>query len=133
MSRNYELDRLKAEEESAFRRKQEAYQNYADARDRADAAYDAMQDAWEKRACAQEKMNQEFEKRKSAYEYHDSVWEDYGRIRDNNNSQIESLKLEADSEHHAMQDCFDRASAAYEYGDKSEAPMWSQEGHGHKE
>lgn len=133
MSRNYELDKLKAEQESAFQRKQEAYRNYEDVRDRVNAAYDAMQAAWEKRVCAREKMNQEFEKRKSAYEYHDSVWADYGRIRDNNNSQIESLKLEADSEHHAMQDCFDRASAAYEYGDKSEAPMWSQEGHEHKE
>lgn len=133
MSKNYELDRLKAEENIAFQRKQEAFQNYEFARKRANAAHDVMQSAWEERVRAREKMNQEFEKRKSAFEYHDSVWENYNRIRDYNNSRIESLKYDADSEHRAMQDCFDRANTEYEYGSKADAPIWSQEGHEHRE
>lgn len=133
MSRNYELDRLKAEQEAAFQRKQEAFQNYIYARDRANTLHDAMQNAWEERVRTREKMNQEFENRRYAFERHDSIWEKYGRIRDYNNSRIESLKYDADSEHHAMQDCFERASAAYEYGDKAEAPMWSQKGYEHRE
>lgn len=133
MSRNSELDRLKAEQEAAFQHKQEAFQNYIHARDCANASHDAMQKAWEERVCAREKMNREFENRKSALAHHDSIWERYGRIRDYNNSQIESLKRDADFEHHAMQDCFERASAAYESGDKAEAPMLSQEGYEHRE
>jgi len=91
-----------------------------------------MQSAWDDRVRAREEMNREFEARKSAFEHRDAVWDEYGRIRDHNNAQIDSLKSEADREHYAMQDCFDRASSAYEYGDKSEAPMWSREGHEHQ-
>ncbi|MEY8493395.1 DUF1771 domain-containing protein [Lachnospiraceae bacterium 29-91] len=133
MSRNYELDRLKVEQDIAFQRKQEAFHDYNLARERANAAHDVMQNAWEERVRTREKMNQEFENRKSAFEHHDSVWENYKHIRDYNNSRIESLKYDADSEHHAMQDCFDRASTEYEYGNKSEAPVLAQEGHEHKE
>lgn len=32
-----------------------------------------------------------------------------------------------------MCSCFDQASSAYEYGDKSMAPIYSQEGHEHKD
>ena len=32
-----------------------------------------------------------------------------------------------------MQDCFERASNAYQYGDKSVAPFYSQEGHEHRD
>ncbi len=133
MSKNYELDRLKAEENIAFRHKQEAFQNYDFVRKRANAAHDVMQNAWEERVRARKKMNREFENRKVTFEHHDSVWGNYKQIRDYNNSRIESLKYDADSEHRAMQDCFDRASTEYEYGNKSEAPIWAQEGHEHKE
>jgi len=66
-------------------------------------------------------------------EHYAQVWDEYGRIRDYNNSRIESLKWEADREHQEMQSCFDQASSEYEYGDKSTAPVYSQEGHEHKE
>ena len=92
-----------------------------------------MQSAWDERIRAREHMNREFEARQSAYSHRDSVWDEYGRIRDYNNSRIESLKYEADAEHRAMQDCFEQASNAYQYGDKSEAPYYSQQGHEHKD
>ena len=133
MSRNPELDRLKAEQQSLFEQKQAAFQRFKDLQDQTNDAHDAMQSAWEERTRTRERMNSEFEARKSAYDHRDSVWDEYGRIRDYNNSRIESLKYEADAEHRAMQDCFERASNAYQYGDKSEAPMWSQEGHEHKD
>lgn len=133
MSRNPELDRLKAEQQSLFEQKQAAFQKFKDLQDQTNAAHDAMQSAWEERTRTRERMNSEFEARKSAYDHRDSVWDEYGRIRDYNNSRIESLKYEADAEHRAMHDCFERASNAYQYGDKSEAPMWSQEGHEHKD
>ena len=133
MSRNPELDRLKAEQQSLFEQKQAAFQRFKDLQERTNIAHDVMQSAWDERIRAREHMNREFEARQSAYSHRDSVWEEYGRIRDYNNSRIESLRYEADAAHRAMQDYFERASDAYQHGDKSEAPYYSQEGHMHKD
>lgn len=133
MSRNPELDRLKAEQQSLFEQKQAAFQRFKDLQKRTHIAHDVMQSAWDERIRAREHMNRKFEARQSAYSRRDSVWDEYGRIRDYNNSRIESLKYEADAEHRAMQDCFEQASNAYQYGDKSEAPYYSQQGHEHKD
>ena len=133
MPRNPELDRLKREQQSLFVQKQAAFQKFKDLQEQTSSAHNVMQAAWEERTCARERMNSEFQARKSAYSHHDLVWSEYTRIRDYNNSRIESLKREADAEHSAMQDCFERASNAYQYGDKSEAPYYSREGHEHKD
>ena len=133
MSRNPELDRLKTEQQSLFEQKQAAFQRFKDLQERTNIAHDVMQSAWDERVRAREHMNHEFEARQSAYSHRDFVWDEYGRIRDYNNSRIESLKYEADAEHRAMQDCFEQASNAYQYGDKSEAPYYSQQGHEHKD
>ncbi|MDO5451975.1 MAG: DUF1771 domain-containing protein [Candidatus Saccharibacteria bacterium] len=133
MSRNPELDRLKAKQQSLFEQKQVAFQRFKDLQERTNMAYGIMQSAWDERTRAREHMNREFEARRSAYSHRDSVWDEYGRIRDYNNSRIESLKYEADAEHRAMQDCFERASNAYQYGDKSEAPYYSRQGHEHRD
>ena len=133
MSRNPELDRLKAEQQSLFEQKQAAFQRFKDLQEQTNMAHDIMQSAWDERVRARECMNREFEARQSAYSHRDSVWNEYGRIRDYNNSRIESLKYEADAEHRAMQDCFEQASNAYQYGNKSEAPYYSQQGHEHKD
>ena len=133
MPKNPELDRLKTEQQSLFEQKQAAFQRFKDLQERTNIAHDVMQSAWDERTRAREHMNREFEARQSAYSHRDSVWDEYGRIRDYNNSRIESLKYEADAEHRAMQDCFEQASNAYQYGDKSEAPYYSQQGHEHKD
>lgn len=133
MPRNYELDSLKSREQDAFQRKQEAFQRYADARDRCNEAHDTMQTAWEERASAKEEMNREWEEMQRARENYGEVWDEYGRIRDQNNYEIERLRAEADSEHQQMIDCFEQASSCYEFGDKSEAPYWSRQGHDHKD
>ena len=133
MSRNPELDRLKAEQQSLFEQKQTAFQRFKDLQKRTHIAHDDLQWACDERIRAREHMNREFEARQSAYSRRDSVWDEYSRIRDYNNSRIESLKYEADAEHRAMQDCFEQASNAYQYGDKSEAPYYSQQGHEHKD
>lgn len=133
MSRNYELDSLKSREQDAFQRKQVAFQRYADVRDRCNEAHDAMQTAWEERASTKEEMNREWEEMQRARENYGEVWDEYGRIRDQHNYEIERLRAEADSEHQQMIDCFEQASSCYDFGDKSEAPYWSSQGHDHKD
>jgi len=132
MSKNPELNSLKAREQDAFRRKQVSFQNYIDAKNRANVAHDAMQTAWKERCSAREEMNHEYEDMQRSSNNFREVWNEYGRIRDVNNARIESLRQEADYEHREMQDCFERASSCYQYGDKSEAPYWSSQGHDHK-
>lgn len=92
-----------------------------------------MQSAWEERCSAREEMNREYESMQHSSDNYREVWGEYSRIRDANNSRIESLRYEADSEHQMMKDCFEQASAAYEYGDKSEAPGYAAQGHEHKD
>lgn len=133
MPRNYELDSLKSVEQNAFERKQSAWKLYADLRERCKNAYDAVESAWQERVSAREEMNSEYESMQQAIEDSKQVWDEYGRIRDSNNYEIERLRAEADSEHQQMVECFERASECYEYGDRSEAPYWSQQGHEHKE
>ena len=91
-----------------------------------------MQTAWKERCSAREEMNHEYEDMQRSSNNFREVWNEYGRIRDVNNARIESLRQEADYEHREMQDCFERASSCYQYGDKSEAPYWSSQGHDHK-
>ena len=133
MAKNFELDSLKGREQEAFRRKQSAYQKYIDAKTRASEAYDVMQSAWGERCTAREEMNREFEDMQRSSNHYREVWDGYGRIRDENNIRIESLRHEADLEHQMMKDCFDSASDAYERGDKAEAPFYAAEGRDHKD
>ena len=133
MLRDPELDALKSEEKEAFRCKQEAFKRYRDAKERTDEAYEIMQRAWEELKIARDEMNREYEALQQAKEYNREVWDEYGRIRDYNNSRIETLRYEADCEHQMMKDCFERASDAYNYGDKADASLYSAEGHEHKD
>lgn len=133
MAKNFELDSLREREQEAFRRKQSAFKKYADAKESANRAYDVMQTAWQELCSAREEMNREYEALQYSSNHNREIWDEYGRIRDRNNARIESLRYEADREHELMKDCFERASEAYQYGDKSEAPIYSAEGHEHKD
>ena len=133
MLRNPELDRLKSRQQSLFEQKQAAFQRFKDLQEQTNVAYRTMQACWDERVRARGCMNHEFEAMQSTYSCRDSVWSEYTRIRDRNNPKIESLKYEADIEHRAMQECFDEASSAYQYGDKSEAPYFSQQGYEHRD
>lgn len=97
MAKNYELDRMRIEQEEAFRHKQEVYQKYQAAKRRANEAYHAQQAAWNERVRAREEMNREYEALQAARTYNDAIWSEYKKIRDNNNSRIDCLKPEADS------------------------------------
>ena len=132
MPKNSNLDSLKSREQDAFHRKQVEFKNYLDAKNRADIAYNAMQSARQECRTAREEMNREYEDMQRSSNNFREVWDEYGRIRDINNSRIESLRQEAEYEHREMQDCFERASSCYHYGDKSEAPYWSSQGQDHK-
>lgn len=128
MSKDRELDRLKSEEQTAFELKQTAFQEYLKAKMLADSAYKTQQSAWEKFKHARDEMNLAFNSMQSANVQNDSVWNEYKRLRDSNNSQIDRLKEQADSLYQNMHNAFSRATDAYSYGDKADAKMYSNEG-----
>ena len=128
MMSNSELDRLKSEENVAFNRKQEAYKRYQEAKKRTDAAYQEQQASWNKVTIARNEMNRAYDERQYTRRNNDNVWSEYKRIRDNNNSQITYLKVQADSLYSNMKNAFDRASDAYNYGNKADAKIYSNEG-----
>ena len=78
-------------------------------------------------------MNREFESMQQSKDSRDAIWADFNRVCRENSSRIDQLRQEADMEHEMMKNCFDSASAAYSYGNKADAPMYSSEGHAHKE
>lgn len=133
MPRSAELDNLFARKQEAFERKQAAFQKYVDARNRANEAYDKMQSAWDQRVAAREEMNREFESMQQSKDSRDAIWADFNRLCQENSSRIDQIRREADMEHEMMKNCFDSASAAYEYGNKADAPMYASEGHTHKD
>ena len=133
MPRSAELDSLFARKQEAFVRKQAAFQKYIDAKNRANEAHDRMQLAWDRRVTAREEMNREYNSMQQSKGSRDAIWADFNRVRQGNSSRIDQLRQEADMEHEMMKNCFDSASAAYSYGNKADAPMYSSEGHAHKE
>lgn len=130
--RNQDLDALKTREQDAFSLKQNAWKKYDEAKTRCSELHDAMQSAWNERVSARDVMNREYEAMQNDNNNYRAVWDEYGRIRDYNNAKIEDLRSEADYEHREMIRCFDQASSCYQYGDKSEASYWSEQGHSHK-
>ena len=133
VSWDYEMDRLKTEKQAAFERKQAAWQSWREASDRTDRAYDEMQRARQERNDARDEMNDAFEARQAAFERNNEIWDEYKRIKSDNNYQLEQLRREANYEHQAMIDCFEAARSAYESGDKTGASAYSSEGHDHKD
>lgn len=120
-------------EEKSYRRKQKAYHEYADLKAQTDCAYDEMEDAWRERQHRMKILNREFERLQRVQNHSRDVWDEYGKIRDDNNSQINELRIRADQEHQEMRKCFDRANYEFEHGDKSKAANYSQEGYEHRD
>ena len=78
-------------------------------------------------------MNREYNSMQQSKGSRDAIWADFNRVRQENSSRIDQIRQEADMEHEMMKNCFDSASAAYEYGNKADAPMYASEGHMHKD
>jgi len=127
-----ELERMRLEEEEAFRRKQDAWQDYMIAKEAANVAYETVQLRLEDRRTAKEDLDREYEVLQKAYEQNRGVWDSFRQSRDYYVSRIESLRKEASAEHQAMCECFEQANSAYGCGDKAMAPKYSAEGHEHR-
>ncbi|MBQ9180631.1 DUF1771 domain-containing protein [Candidatus Saccharibacteria bacterium] len=127
------LDSLKYALDAAYAVKHQTEETYRATCDITNRAYDLMQAAWEERSTARRALSDAIADSKEARAMADYYWQEYHRIRDENNSRITDLRNEADSEHLDMKYCFERASDAYESGNGADASYYAEEGRRHRE
>ncbi len=118
MAKDAELDRLKAAQDRAFQRKQDAYQ--------------AQQRAWEKRSSARDAMNRAYEAKQRAYADQDRSWQQYQSVRSANGPRIDSLNAQQERAFQSMKSAFDNASAAHDRRDGAGAASYAADGHRYK-
>ena len=119
MAKDAELDRLKAAQDLAFQRKQDAYQ--------------AQQRAWEKRSSARDTMNRAYEAKQRAYQEQDRTWQYYQNVRNSHGPRIDSLNAQQESAFQNMKRSYDVASSAYDRRDGASASSHAAEGRSYKE
>ena len=131
MPEKFELERLKKDVDSAFNVKQKAYERYNYLRVQTNEAYDEMQRDWENLVEAKDRLDREYN---VIYDGPSrEIWENFAEFKKKTHAEIEALKREVETEKHKMDRCFAQAKSAYEYGDKGDAPLFSQRAHEHKE
>lgn len=115
MAKDAELDRLKAAQDLAFQRKQDAYR--------------AQQRAWEKRSSARDTMNRAHEAKQRAYQEQDRTWQYYQSVRNSNGPHIDSLNAQQERAFQSMKSAFDSASSAHNRRDGAGAASYAADGH----
>ncbi len=113
-----ELDRLKADQDDAFQRKQ--------------AAWEVQNQAWQVRLSAKEALDGAYARKQAAYEIQQAAWTDLQHLRDSNGPRIASLNDQQNQAFANMSQAFERASAAYEARDGAAAKAYSNDGHQYK-
>ena len=121
MGNNPILDQLRATQENAFKYQQSAFENMKRIGQERTAMNAELERSWARVQDAKARMN-------SAYEAQQQQWENYKYHKARLSTQIDAAKSRADSCFQSMQRAFQRASDAYQYGDKASAPIYSAEG-----
>lgn len=118
MARDSELDHLKAAQDRAFQRKQNAYQT--------------QDQAWKRRSNARDALDRAYQEKQRTYELQDAAWQNYQRIRSYNGPRIDSLNSQQENAFENMKRAFDNASSAHDRRDGASARMYADEGHRYK-
>lgn len=118
MAKDVELDRLKATQDLAFQRKQDAYK--------------VQQNAWTRLNSARETMNRAHEAKQQAYEAQESTWQSLSRMRDSYGPRIEHLNRAQETAYQNMSRAFESASSAHESRNGAMAASHAADGHRYK-
>lgn len=118
MPKDAELDRLKTARDSAFERKQ--------------AAWQAQDQAWKRRSSARDGLARTREDKQRAYEVQQAAWEYLQSVRNRNGPRIDQLNREQETAYQRMRDSFEQASAAHASRDGASARRYADDGHAYK-
>jgi len=119
------LDRLRAECDRAFEKQQAAYQTMKTAGEERSRVKNELDRNWENVSSLRSRTDR-------AYESQQAEWDSYKSRRDAISREIDAARARADSLHSQMSAAFDRASDAFNYGDKAAAPSYAAEGRAYK-
>lgn len=118
MANDAELDRLKTAQDTAFQRKQDAYQ--------------AQQRAWERRSSARDALSRAHEAKQQAYGQQNASWQEYQGVRSSNGPRIDQLNDQQERAYQNMKSSFESASSAHDRRDGAAAASYAAEGHRYK-
>lgn len=118
MAGDAELDRLKAAQDLAFQRKQDAWQ--------------AQDQAWKRRSNAREASEKAFQAKQSMYSTQQTAWEYYQQVRSGNDPRIDQLNSLQEAAYQNMKSAFDEASTAHDQRNGARASEKAAEGHRYK-
>lgn len=118
MARDAELDRLKAAQDDAFARKQEAYQT--------------QQKSWERLSSLKDDLNRAHEEKQRAYKVQNDSWEHSQWLQSCNGPRVNQLKDLQERAYQNMKNAFENASAAHDRRDGASAKSFAEEGHRYK-
>lgn len=118
MTNDLRLEQLKAAQDRAFQKKQEAYQ--------------VQQRSWDNLSGIKTRMDQAFEAKQRAFQDQERAWQEYQSVRNRNSSRIDYLNSAQESAYQNMKNAFDRASSAHSSRDGASAKAYSMEGHAYK-
>lgn len=118
MAKDAELDRLKAAQDLAFQRKQNAF--------------DTMQRAWEKLSVARDSMNRAHEAKQRAFDYQNSSWQSLQRLRDSYGPRIEQLNSSQEAAYQNMKNAYESACSAYSNRNGAMAASYAEDGRRYK-
>jgi hypothetical protein len=115
MAKDVELDHLKAAQDLAFQRKQDAWQ--------------AQDQAWQRCSAAKEVLDRAYQAKQSAYAEQEASWQSYQQVRTNNGPRIDQLNAQQENAFQRMKSAFDSASSAHDRRDGLAARQYADEGH----
>ena len=118
VAKDTELDRLKAQQDLAFSRKQ--------------TAFTAQDSAWKRRRAAGDVMNASYEEKDRAYHTQQNAWNSLQRLRDSYGPRIEQLNRQQEAAFQNMTAAFNSASSAHDRRDGAGAKSYAEQGHAYK-
>lgn len=130
--RDLALDSLGRLKQIKWEEKQEAYHEFSEARSNLHIAWVAMREAIDEQKSRREFLNHEFEILKETKLHQREIWKQYEAEKDRLNDEIQPIKFEADQEHQAMVECFEKANKCHDEGDNEQALEFSTKGHQHR-
>ncbi|MBR3228960.1 hypothetical protein IKF67_01870 [Candidatus Saccharibacteria bacterium] len=116
-----DLNKLRQQEEAAYNRQAEAWDNLVKARKATNKAYRNMEEAWQQMLTDREIMKHEFEIYDACKAEIQPFWNHFKHIRSINEPKMEALREEASEEHFKMKMAIKRAEKKCRNGEDASA------------
>lgn len=125
--RDSRINLLEIEVRKAFNEKQKAWTEFSEAREKCNNARAEMDIAWSNRCKAEKILKKEYEKIRETSENYDRIWQEFHRIKDECNQQIESLREEIAAEEASKAKCAEMIDQASNMGNNDEVEFYFQQ------